>query len=487
MQTIDGYTHYEIGQYIKELYFITFPQVMGFALLAMFVQTLVSNKFLGHGIVIGVFVLQPILFNFGWENTLYLPGTVPAYIYSDMNGYGHFVPAIVWSIVYWFCLFAFLGVISIAFAHRGTEEGLRQRSRMALRRAPTLALPAAVLALLAAGAGGWFFYNGHVLNEYLNSKDRRDIQADYERRYAQYEALPQPKVTAVDAQIDIHPERRGFEGHGTFTLQNKSGSPLSQVHVTDAHESVTALSFDRPYHLVSRAPRDHYSIYQFEQPLGPGEVVKLEFSIHHVSSGFRDGTEPAQFARNGTFFDTEFLPLIGYDVNTEIDDPRRRREEHLGELRNLAVRGSPMPPDKICSRPIPIGSRIGQWSAPPTIRLRSLPATLSESGTRPDGITSSTAWDRRMFSISFRTSRPATWFAKRCTRAHKGRSTWRSTTIRSMPSAPFSSSSIASWNSRATASLRSLFRTRCRSRKHRLHHPRAEAHGSGPDGVRDRA
>ena len=40
----------------------------------MFVQTMVSNKFIGHGIVIGIFVLEPILFNFGWENTLYLPG-----------------------------------------------------------------------------------------------------------------------------------------------------------------------------------------------------------------------------------------------------------------------------------------------------------------------------------------------------------------------------------------------------------------------------
>ena len=69
-----GYYHYELLQYVKELYVITFPQVIGFALFALFVQTMVSNKFVGHGIVIGVFVLQPILFNFGWENTLYLAG-----------------------------------------------------------------------------------------------------------------------------------------------------------------------------------------------------------------------------------------------------------------------------------------------------------------------------------------------------------------------------------------------------------------------------
>ena len=105
-------------QYLEELYLVTLPQVMGFALLAMFVQTMVSNKFIGHGLVIGAFVIQPILFNFGWENTLYLPGTVPAYTYSDMNGYGHFVQSIGWAIGYWFSIFAFLGVVSIAYAER---------------------------------------------------------------------------------------------------------------------------------------------------------------------------------------------------------------------------------------------------------------------------------------------------------------------------------------------------------------------------------
>ena len=54
MQTIAGYYHYELLQYLKELYVIVFPQVMAFALLALFVQTMVSNKFIGHGIVIGI-------------------------------------------------------------------------------------------------------------------------------------------------------------------------------------------------------------------------------------------------------------------------------------------------------------------------------------------------------------------------------------------------------------------------------------------------
>ena len=163
MQTIAGYYHYEFLQYFKELYIVTLPQVLGFALLALFVQTLVSNKFLGHGIVIGVVVLQPILFNFGWENTLYLPGAIPPYTYSDMNGYGHFVPALLWSIAYWVSIFAFLGILSIAYARRGADDSLRARTRLALRRAPRLVPAAALLLLIAAGSGTWYFYNAHVL------------------------------------------------------------------------------------------------------------------------------------------------------------------------------------------------------------------------------------------------------------------------------------------------------------------------------------
>ncbi len=342
MQTVAGYYNYEPLQYVKELYLVLFPQVFGFALLAMFVQTVVSNKFIGHGIVIGIAVLQPILFSFGWENTLYLPGATPAFTYSDMNGYGHFAPALFWSILYWVSIFALLAVISIAYTRRGAEDSLRARSRLALARAPKLIPAALLLFLCAAGSGAWYFYNGHVLNEYLTAKDRRVIQAGYEREFKKFELLPQPKITAVDATIDIYPERRSFSGRGRFTLQNKSTQPVSQVHITDEQQSVSGVHFDRPFHLVSSSPRNLYSIYRFEQPLAPGEVTILTFSVGHESRGFRDGNELPEFAYNGTFFDSGYFPQIGYDQNFELDDPRRRREEHLGALEEMVPRGDPV-------------------------------------------------------------------------------------------------------------------------------------------------
>jgi ABC-2 type transport system permease protein len=341
MQTVAGYYHYELLQYGKELYLITLPQVIGFTLLAMFVQTVVSNKFLGHALVIGIFILPGILFRYGIENTLVLPGQTPTYTYSDMNGYGHFVPALAWSLVYWTAIFAVLGVLSIALARRGAEDGFKSRMRAAKQKLPRFAVAIAFFVLVAAASGSWYFYNAHVLNEFVTQKQLRDIQAGYEKDFKKYEALPLPKVIAVDANIDLDPNHRSFSGTGHFVLQNKGSQPMAQVHITDEKQSISDVQFDRPFHLVSRAQRDLYLIYRFETPLQPGETVNLTFRVGYQSQGFRDNNERPELAYNGMFFDSGYFPTIGYDSGFELDDPRRRREEKLPPVPDMAQRGDP--------------------------------------------------------------------------------------------------------------------------------------------------
>ena len=226
MQTIDGYYHYEVLQYVQELFVITLPQMLAYALLAMFVQTMVANKFIGHGIVIGVVVLQPILFNFGWENTLYLPGGTPVYTYSDMNGYGHYVrrcsgrlpigfPSLRCS--RWFPLPTVGGV-----------RMCRWRPARVWRCSGPPPAPAAALFLpLALGSGLWYFYNAHVLNEFLTPiaaypcRLRAALQT--------FENIPQPKITAVEADINIYPERRGFDGTPIHAAEQEC-VPISEIH-----------------------------------------------------------------------------------------------------------------------------------------------------------------------------------------------------------------------------------------------------------------
>jgi hypothetical protein len=341
MQTIAGFHHYELWQYFQELFLIVLPQIIGFALLAMFVQTVVSNKFIGHAIVIGIFVLTPILFRFGIESTLVLPGNTPPYTYSDMNGYGHFVPALVWSLVYWTAIFAVLAVFSIALTLRGAEDSWSARMVQARRRLPGLVPALVVFVLVAVGSGSWYFYNTHVLNEFLTAKQRRDIQAQYERDFKKYERLPQPKVIAADSNIDLDPYRRSFSGTGHYVLQNKTPGPIAQIHITDQQQSVADVRFDRPFHRVNSSPRGLYTIYQLETPLAPGETMNMNFKVGYQSHGFKDGNERPELAYSGMFFDSGYFPGIGYDNGVELTDPRRRREEKLAALEDLPPRGDP--------------------------------------------------------------------------------------------------------------------------------------------------
>jgi ABC-2 type transport system permease protein len=340
-QAFNGYYHFELAEYFKELYLVYLPQVVMVVLLALFIHTVVSNKFIGHAIVIGFFVMIPVLYRYGIENRLYLFGEITPYTYSDMNGYGHFAKGLFWSISYWLWIAAFLGVLAIVLARRGVDLSWANRMRLARPRLVKL-IPAAALFLAAAGTcGAWFYHNAHTLNEFRTAKETRHRQAEYEQLYKKYQRTPQPKITAVDVAVDIFPERRSFRGSAHFTMVNKSGAAIEEVLVTDAQESLDELRFDRASHVKLHDARHTFWIYELEQPLAPGETMTMDCRVSKEQHGFKDGNERPELAYNGTFFDRDYFPYVGYNANLELDNPARRREEKLGPLEEMAPRGDP--------------------------------------------------------------------------------------------------------------------------------------------------
>ncbi|WP_263353205.1 ABC transporter permease/M1 family aminopeptidase [Acidicapsa acidisoli] len=338
-QTIAGYYNYEFLQYFKELYLVTFPQVVIFALLAFFLQTVVSNKFIAHGIVIGIFLIPPIFERIGFPDRLYLFDDIVFYQYSDMNGYGHFVQPILWSTVYRMAWAVLFGVIASLLARRGAETDLGSRLRTAKRSLPAYAVLLIVPILAIIGSGGWYYYNTHILNPFLTDQDGRKLQADYEKLYKKYERVPIPKVTAVDTQVDIFPEQRRFHATGTYNALNKSGKPISDIYITNGQRSLKSIIFDRPATITLSDAKRGFWIYHLATPLAPGDQIQVRFVCAYENPGFRNNGEEAQFVYNGTFFDAGYFPSLGYDQNRELDNPVRRREEGLGTQEELPDRG----------------------------------------------------------------------------------------------------------------------------------------------------
>jgi ABC-2 type transport system permease protein len=340
-QAFQGFFRFELVHYAKEIYLIYLPQLLMVILLALFLQTVLGNKFVAHAVVVGFFILIPILYAWGIENRMYLYGEITPYTYSDMNGYGHFTKALFWVTSYWLCIGGLLGVFAIAFARRGTEQSFGARLKEAGPRMRRLIPAAAAFLLLAGTCGAVFFYNTHGLNQFRTAKQNRHRAAEYEQLYKKYERLPQPKVTAVDVAVDIFPERRSFAGMGYYMLVNHTDKPIDEVHVTDSRESIQEVKFDRESKQTLGDKEHFYSVYKLDKPLQPSETMKMDFRVGYTSRGFKDGNERAEFAYNGTFFDRDYFPTIGYSQNIEIDDPVRRREEKLPPLEEMAPRGDP--------------------------------------------------------------------------------------------------------------------------------------------------
>ena len=236
MQAIQGYYHFELLQYFKELYVVTFPQILVFALLAMFVQTVVSNKFLGHGIVVAVFVLQPILFNFGWENTLYLFGATPPYTYSDMNGYGHFVLPLFWSITYWLSIAAFLGVLSIGLARRGAEDSLGARLRSFRQNFRHIAAALAVCLLspsaVASGTTTTPTSSTNISPPKTVATSRRSTR----RISRSTSTFRSPKSSPSTLTSTSTPSAAPFPAPATSCCRTRRREPIAAIHITNAQQ-----------------------------------------------------------------------------------------------------------------------------------------------------------------------------------------------------------------------------------------------------------
>ena len=341
LQAVKGYTHFQFGLYCTYLFGAVYPTFALFTVLAFFLHVVVNNKFLGHALVVLCFLMtSAILPQLGLEHNLALYAGMPTLKYSDMNGFGPYAQPLLWFTLYWTACAVLLGVATSLFWLRGTEPDWRQRRRAAAARWHGPARVTAAVALLAfVGLGAFIFHNTNVLNTYTTAKGQRHLQASYEREYKRYENLPQPRIMGVSLQTDLYPQRRQYAIRGTYTLQNKTGVPIPDVHVLiDRDMTVRAMAFAGGA-TRSLADEAHgYSIYHLAQPLAPGAKTTLTFDVAYLKRGFPNGDPNTRIVQNGTFIGVEqgSFPVIGYQKNGELTGNTQRKKEGLGPRPRMA-------------------------------------------------------------------------------------------------------------------------------------------------------
>lgn len=302
------------------------------AMLALALQGITHNKFAGYALVIAVLVAQGVLDALDFSHNLYTIGGAANAPWSDMNGYGHFLPEQLWFQLYWALFMVALLAIATAIWVRGTESAWprRLKAMRARLRGPVGGVLAASLAGFVA-LGGWLFWNTNVRNDYIAPDDRRDLMARYEREYKQYEHLPQPKIEAVHIDVDLRPETQTMRATGTYRIANTHDTPIRDIHVhlSDA-KALESIDFGGQ----SLAKYDEplgYRIYRLDKPMQPGERREMTFKVDYHPNGITNGMAQSAIVENGTFFNSDHFPGFGYQTGAELTDRNERRKRGLGE------------------------------------------------------------------------------------------------------------------------------------------------------------
>jgi ABC-type transport system involved in multi-copper enzyme maturation permease subunit len=333
IQAAHGYTRFEPGLYLRSLFFHQVVSAyLPILVLALLVQTLVNHKYVGYLAVIAVYVGQGLVyFLLGVKHNLLTYGGMPALTYSDMNGFGHSLQAWRWFALYWTSVGALLLVAAHLFWVRGRETGLKWRLRLARRRltAPLLGVGAGLAALVLA-TGGFIYYNTNVLNHFESESEGERIQATYEKRYKRFEWVPQPRLTAAVLDLDVFPRTRDLRLRGAYTLTNRTAAPIDSLHIDLLNTlRVRRLAPDRPARrVVSDSARGYY-VFRLERPLAPGDSLHLRFDLAHETHGFTNEPSWQPVVNNGTFFNSQWLPHVGYQGEGELTDERDREKHGL--------------------------------------------------------------------------------------------------------------------------------------------------------------
>jgi hypothetical protein len=331
-QLIEGARMIGLPEYLA--WFVVPAAVDGLliAILAVFVQVLSPNKYVGWGILFVWFVAGIFLDNEGYGNPLYNYGRSPTVPLSDFVGTGSFWKGAATLQFYWLCFAIILAVLAHLLWPRGTDLALRSRLRRLPRTASGSALAiAGVAAVAMAATGAYAYYNIKVLNRYETSDEAEKYSADFERKYLKYEKLPQPAITKVTLNVQLYPKRRMLVTDGRYDLVNKTNAPLNEIHVRRGSQELEWQRLDvAGAHLASDDRKFGYRIYRFDRPLAPGATTALTFRSRVWRRGFRASSPATDVIENGTFANNfEFAPIIGMNRQSLLSDRAKRRRQHL--------------------------------------------------------------------------------------------------------------------------------------------------------------
>lgn len=339
VQMINGFYHFELGLYLFEVYGLYLIHFIIWACLAVCIQSILSNPYLGFFLLLlipmGMITLPGFTDKIGlgflkqevfWYNQV--PGFVIGFNYSDLNQYGSYLPTYWAYKLYWLVGGFVLLIVAYLFQARGITFSFRERIAIAKGRLnQRIQIGFLLLFIIFLSLGASIFLEENVWHKTrVSNDDEITFKVENEKRYKRYENIVQPRLAKVKVAVDLYPEQKYFIAKGTYTLINKSDQRIDTLLVAHSYREKSSYQLAWPHTFIAQDSLIKFDVIQLEAPMMPGDSMLLPFEVASEDHSFFH-TDP-RVIKNGTFLGSQVFPKLGYRA-VELTDNEKRKKHGL--------------------------------------------------------------------------------------------------------------------------------------------------------------
>lgn len=318
LQLYNGYYQFEIDLYLFHLFIITFPTLIIWAALSVFIHTILPNVYMGIFLLLLIWIGKDQLPQIGIETYLLRFNSPPQLVYSDLNGFGHGLLANLIINAYWLIFSVILIVVTYLFWERGYYYSIKERMQEAFRQLKGYSSYALLLFLALFCFLGFTIYKEEN-SSFRTAGNNEQILKDFKANFGKYKSAIQPKITSVKLKVEFFPDSNSFLTGGSYILVNQSPERIDTLLIKTGFDEITEYSFSVPSTILQKHDALQFSVHVLEKPIESGDSIRMEFEIKNKpNTVFYQNSSVLQ---NGTFLRTDILPRLGYFFDDEYSEP----------------------------------------------------------------------------------------------------------------------------------------------------------------------
>lgn len=335
---LGGASYIDLGRFAEDLllYRWAFLNFVLWTSLVFFVGALTSQRILTHLLCVGFFFFLIISFDMGILEDLrvgygFTPGVED---YSEMSGYGIFQQSANWFFLLWLALAITMFMAGIWLWKRGSEK--KWSNRLSVKN---LQLGTISKLVMVAFFGLFLFLmsfinkNVYDIGNFTPEAEEERLDAAYEKEYKYLETKPQPKYETIDLVLDFFPSKRRVNFSADITLNNEKSVDTLFFNTKDFAKMTSVKLNGQELKVVKKDEDQNLTAYFIPHEIQKDSLLQLTLQGNKQYIGLVQSNFQADITYKGSFGSVQdYLPVIGYDSDKELQGNRKRQEQGLHRL-----------------------------------------------------------------------------------------------------------------------------------------------------------